>query len=93
MDGNSKKRRANRPNREGKNAYNWKGEGASYSATHKWIVNWYGQPTTCEHCQMGNLFGHKIHWANISREYKRKRTDWLRLCVKCHKLFDKQKHD
>lgn len=68
----------------------WMGENAGYRAKHHWIENHYGQPTTCEHCQTGNLCGRKIHWANISGEYKRERFDWIRLCPKCHKLFDKQ---
>lgn len=71
----------------------WKGDRASYRAKHIWIQDHYGTPTTCEHCQTGNLVGHKIHWANISGQFLRNRMDWLRLCVKCHKLFDKiQKH-
>jgi len=68
----------------------WKGEKAGCSSKHCWINDNYGRPPACEHCQIGNLTGHKIHWANISGEYKRERTDWLRLCVKCHCLFDKQ---
>lgn len=69
----------------------WKGDVAGYRSKHLWVVNNYGQPTTCEHCQTGNLTGHLIHWANKSGEHKRDRLDWLRLCVKCHKLFDTQK--
>jgi len=26
-----------------------------------------------------------IHWHNISGEYKRDVSDWIRLCAKCHK--------
>lgn len=75
----------------GEKCYMWKGEKAGYRAKHNWIVKYYGQPITCEHCQTGNLFGHKIHWANISGKFLRLRLDWLRLCAKCHNLFDKQK--
>ncbi len=74
-------------------AYQRKGEKAGYRAKHKWIGRWYGYPTTCEHCQTGNLTGHQIHWANISGKFLRDRTDWLRLCAKCHGLFDKQKRN
>lgn len=77
----------------GTNNRNWKGKNASYRTKHRWMVNHYGQPTTCEHCQTGNLTGHQIHWANISGEYRRDRTDWLRLCSKCHGLFDKRKRN
>lgn len=33
----------------------------------------------------------KIHWANISRLYKRDLDDWMRLCAKCHKAYDMDK--
>lgn len=69
--------------------HEWKGDNVSYRGLHAWVVKNYGQPTTCEHCQTGNLFGRKINWANKSREYKRDREDWLRLCSKCHGIFDK----
>lgn len=69
--------------------HKWKGVAVGYRGVHLWIKNNYGQPTTCEHCQTGNLFGRKIHWANKSHTYKRDREDWLRLCTKCHGLFDR----
>lgn len=28
------------------------------------------------------------HWANKSHKYKRELTDWISLCVKCHKKYD-----
>lgn len=46
---------------------------------------------TCEHCKTSGLLRHKIHWANISRQYKRDKTDWMRLCAKCHKAYDTYK--
>lgn len=60
----------------------------SYRGLHLWVVTALGQPTKCESCGLGGLTGRKIHWANISREYKRIVTDWARLCAKCHKAFD-----
>jgi len=47
-----------------------------------------GKPDTCEHCGVGELKGHQIHWADKSGQYKRELSDWLRLCVQCHKLYD-----
>jgi len=35
------------------------------------------------------LTGKKIHWANKSGEYLRDKDDWIRLCCKCHKKYDK----
>lgn len=68
--------------------HNWKGEKSSYVAKHQWIVRKLGQPDTCEFCGKRGLSGHKIHWANKSKQYKHETTDWIRLCVPCHKLYD-----
>lgn len=65
---------------------NWKGEDASYVAKHMWVKYHFGKPQLCEHC--GTTEKRMYHWANISREYKRDRSDWLRLCVPCHKKLD-----
>ena len=60
-----------------------------YRNLHKWVVKKLGQPSKCEHCGKDKLTGKKIHWANISGEYKKDINDWKRLCVKCHYLKDK----
>lgn len=73
---------------DSKNHPQWKGKKASYRAIHLHIVRRYGQPTTCQKCGKRNLHGRKIHWANISRKYKRIINDWVRLCIKCHAQFD-----
>lgn len=77
--------------KKGETRYNWKGEKARYSAKHKWIVREYGQPTACELCKKSNLTGRQIHWANKTGEYARKIEDWIRLCRKCHSLYDREK--
>lgn len=66
----------------------WKGDEVSLSGLHKWVYSRLGQPDTCEHCKKSGLKGHQIHWANKSGKYKRKKNDWVRLCVKCHWEFD-----
>lgn len=75
----------------GSSRYNWKGENASYTAKHIWIKNVLGSPNKCEICESIHLSGHKIHWANISGEYKRDEKDWMRLCVPCHSKYDRSK--
>jgi hypothetical protein len=67
----------------------WKGDLASYSAKHIWMTYHYGKPKMCEHCLSGNK--KMYHWANISGKYIRDRSDWLRLCSSCHKLYDIKK--
>lgn len=74
----------------GKNGFHWKGDDVGYSGLHKWVRKVLGRPTICEHCKRSGLTGKQIHWANKSREYKRKKDDWIRLCVKCHKKYDKK---
>ena len=69
--------------------YLWKGDKVSYGSLHDWVKRHLGKPDTCEHCGKNGLSGKKIHWANKSHEYKRDLTDWLRLCVSCHKAYDK----
>jgi len=65
---------------------NWKGDDVKYQGLHKWIRLNYGMPSKCEKC--GTTEKRMYHWANISGEYKRDRSDWIRLCVPCHKKFD-----
>jgi hypothetical protein len=67
----------------------WKGEKASYTAPHKWVQRWKGKPDTCEHCGKSGLKGRQIHWANIDHTYRRVLDDYIALCAKCHKAYDK----
>ena len=67
---------------------NSRGENVGYQALHIWIRKQLGKPDTCEHCGINGLSGRSIHWANKSREYKRRLDDWIRLCVSCHKKYD-----
>ncbi len=70
---------------------NWKGDMASYTAKHIWIANKRGKPHFCEHCKRSDLPHRHYQWANVSHEYKRELSDWIRLCAKCHANFDKKK--
>lgn len=69
----------------------WKGDKVGYGALHDWARKHLGHPRTCVHCKKTGLTGMKIHWANISGEYKRDLSDWLRLCVKCHSKYDRSR--
>lgn len=61
-----------------------------YKTLHYVISKLYGKPTQCENCGKNNLFGKQIHWANISGRYTKIRSDWKRLCARCHYKFDNQ---
>ena len=66
----------------------WKGDKVGYVALHDWVRIKLGRPTTCEHCGKSGLTGVNIQWANKSGKYKRELSDWLRLCVSCHRKHD-----
>jgi hypothetical protein len=70
----------------GEEHHNWRGDDVSYSGIHYWVSRHLGKPSKCEHC--GSTEENKYEWANISKEYKRDLTDWVRLCVSCHIKFD-----
>lgn len=69
----------------GSNLYNWK-DNKSYAGIHKWISNTLGSPKYCEHCK--STKENKYHWSNISGKYLMDVTDWQRLCVRCHSIYD-----
>lgn len=71
---------------------NWKGPKVGYRDLHLWVERRLGKPDTCEHCHVSGFTGHYIHWANKSGNYKRDTNDWIRLCAKCHKKYDKITH-
>lgn len=67
----------------------WKGDKVSYWGLHLWVNKHLGHPDTCIRCGKKGT-GHRMHWSNISGEYKRELTDWQRLCPICHKAYDKE---
>jgi len=72
---------------KGDKAHNWKGDKVGYYALHSWVKRWKGIPKKCKHCGATNK-ERKIHWANIDHKYKRKLSDYIELCVSCHKKYD-----
>ncbi len=65
----------------------WKGDNVKYFGVHDWITKHYGQPIGCEWCGLDDP-KRKYHWANISHTYRRRRDDFLRMCVSCHRKYD-----
>jgi hypothetical protein len=74
----------------GENNPKWKGDKVGYVPLHAWLYRNLGKPNTCEYCKKTNLIGRNIHWANISGKYKRELSDWIRLCVSCHAIYDER---
>lgn len=85
----TERNRMSNPTRTGILHHNWQGDFTSYRSMHRWVVRHKGQPTQCEHCKKDGLSGHKIHWANIDHKYERNLEKYIRLCAKCHGVFDK----
>lgn len=71
--------------RVGKQANGWKGGSVSYSGLHYWVRRHRGKPVICEHCGKSDK---KLQWANKSGKYLRELSDWLSLCISCHRFYD-----
>ena len=78
-----------RPEMTGENHFAWKGNEVGYHALHTWVERRLGKPQCCDLC--GTIEKRRYHWANKSGKYKRKITDWIRLCVPCHGIYDKRR--
>lgn len=61
---------------------------SAYVAIHQWVVREKGRPSKCEHC--GTEKAKRFDWANTDHKYKRDLDDYIRLCVKCHRSYDKE---
>ena len=68
----------------------WKGENVSYRCLHMWVHRKLGKPMLCEFCGKEKTTVKSIHWANKSHNYLRNLTDWISLCVHCHKAYDRK---
>lgn len=60
----------------------------TYSGIHQWVYKTLGKPMTCTECGVTSDNPKKIHWANLSGQYKRDISDWKRLCARCHFKMD-----
>lgn len=57
-----------------------------YNTKHKWINSHFGKARSC--CNCDNTTDKRYHWANISKTYKKDRSDWINLCAYCHWSYD-----
>lgn len=67
---------------------NWKGDEVGYHALHSWVKRKWGKPTQCENCE-NTQQSKRLEWANLSGKYKRVQNDWIQLCAKCHRRYDR----
>ena len=76
------------PSVQGENNHNWKGDKATYGSLHDWVSGNLGNPKLCRDCGE-NRIDIYYQWSNISGSYRRDLSDWIRLCVRCHRKKDK----
>ena len=69
-----------------KHSPNWKGDKVRKAGLHNWVERHKGKPRKCEHCKTTKA--KQYDWANISQEYKRELSDFMRLCRSCHAKYD-----
>jgi len=77
-----------------KESWEWKGNDVGYRGLHSWVTKHLGKAHRCELCKLNKIpkkFKRYFQWANISHKYKRNLKDWIQLCIKCHKKYDKTK--
>lgn len=72
--------------KEGSENPRWSGDKISYKGLHDRIRKALGTPSKCFKC--GTTKSYRFEWANISGEYSSDLSDWMRLCVKCHREKD-----
>ena len=68
--------------------WNWKGDNASYSSIHKWLVRHKGKAKNykCIDCNKT-----ADHWSNVDGKYKRDTKDFQPRCASCHRIYDNNK--
>ena len=71
----------------GEKHFAWK-ENPGKGAIHDWIKSRLGKPNYCEICKTTKA--KRFEWASIGHTYKRKVSEWKRLCSKCHCAYDKR---
>lgn len=78
------------PESSGEKHYEWKGEGASYYTVHQWVKRHKGETKFCEICGKRKTTFASIQWANVDHKYRRVLNDYIALCVKCHRAYDRE---
>ena len=77
----------NRILKSGEEHHNWMGKTAKYATIHQWVIRNFGSPEKCSNCSIKNT---RIEWANRDHKYNRTKEDWIPLCTKCHRRYDKE---
>lgn len=60
-----------------------------YKSVHHWIKKALGRPCECWGCDKKGGSPRQYNWANADHQYQRIVSEWFRLCVTCHRYYDK----
>jgi len=71
--------------RRGEKNNKWKGDKVGIVGLHLWVRRKRGKPIECVYCGATE----KLEWASISHHAKRDENDYISLCPKCHRNYDK----
>jgi len=75
--------------KSGKDHWYWKGDNASYSAVHKWLVKNFGKANRCENTNCPKLPSRRFEYALIVADiHVHNRNNYKMLCIPCHRSFD-----
>jgi len=76
-------------NRSGEKHWDWKGNNASYSAIHKWLVKNYGIADHCDNKDCLKINSKRYEYAlKIGFKYTHNRECYAQLCIPCHRSYD-----
>ena len=73
---------------------NWLGDNVGYTGIHLWVKKISGKADQCDNRTSQfldfscNRKSNNFHWANKGGEYLREISDWMKLCVSCHRRYD-----
>ena len=69
----------------GDKSYNWKGNSIGYVGIHIRLARKI-KPTRCINCKRER----KLQWAHLGNSYSTDLSEYVTLCVSCHRLYDHQ---
>ncbi len=67
---------------QGYNSSSWKGDKVGRAGIYNWLYSKFGKPTGCERCGTYSTKT-KYNWVNKDGKYRRRFTDYERLCQSC----------
>ena len=67
----------------------WKGDSVGYYSLHNWVKRKLGKANRCVHSGYSVPCSEKFEWASKSHNAKRDINDYMSLCIRHHRRYDK----